>query len=690
MVPEDITRIRWIGDPQIAPDGARVAFVVTTLSEEDDEYHSAIWIADTTSGAAPRPFTAGQKRDTSPRWSPDGRWLAFISDREPKKKGQLYVMPADGGEPVRVTDQKQGVAAPAWSPDSRRIAFTSRVGGWEEPEDEAEKRKSKPARVITTLKYQSNGEGFVYDRRPKVFVVEVGDRPRAGADWAVRQLTGGDYVDADPTWSPDGKRIAFTSARHEDWDYDNASDVFVIEVAPSPLAPLPQGEKGTGKQRFPTPRRVTDTSGPVRFPVFSPNGQTIAYVGQRHINETGRNDQLWVIPARGGTARCLTEGLDRTCSPFFTDIRPTWSPDGRWLRFAVEDQGRLPVYRVRVPSGKAAVPAPEVVMGGDRWITGVTSSHDGAVVAFAATNPTAPAEVFVCAGDGTGERAVTDLHREWKGAVTLPAPQRIPYERDGVQLDCWVMAPAGLVDAAGQPRPELRAKQVPALLNIHGGPATQYGYTFFDEFQVEAGAGYAVIFTNPRGSQGYGEAFNRAVVGDWGGVDYADVMAGLEAALAACPWIDPDRLGVLGGSYGGYMTSWIVGHTNRFKAACSERALNDFRSMVGTSDIGHFFPEQHAGALPWEDPQWYVTHSPLTYATRIETPLLILHAEDDLRCPIEQAEQLYVTLKKLRKPVRLVRFPDESHELSRSGKPRHRLERFRIILEWFREYLSVT
>jgi acylaminoacyl-peptidase len=263
--------------------------------------------------------------------------------------------------------------------------------------------------------------------------------------------------------------------------------------------------------------------------------------------------------------------------------------------------------------------------------------------------------------------------------VALSQPERFRYGCAGVAVDGWVMRPAGLT--AG--------RRAPVLLNIHGGPHAQYGVGFFDEFQVYAGAGYAVVFVNPRGSRGYGEKFAEAVVGDWGGVDVDDVMAGLDEALRRFDFLDRERLGVLGGSYGGFMTSWIVGHTDRFKAACSERAVNDQRTMFGTSDIGHAFNSVAVGgAMPWEDPARYAERSPLTYASRIVTPLLIVHSEEDYRCPIEQAEQLFVALKKLKREVLFVRFPGENHELSRSGTPRHRLERFRIILDWFGRYLK--
>src|SRR5919108_1371980 len=310
MTPQDITRIRFISDPQLSPDGRRVAFVVTTLSEDQDEYLSNIWVVDT-AGGEPRRFTTGPKRDTAPHWSPDGSRLAFLSERVPQQKAQLYVMPADGGEPARLTDFRNGVVHPVWSPDSTRLAFVSRVGGWQEPEDEAERQKSKPARVITSLKYKANGEGFTYDRRPHIFVVSAdGGEPR--------QLTDGDFVDNDPAWAPVGTHLAFISARHEDRDYDNASDIWIISAD--------RGE----------PRRLTDTAGPVSSPVFSPDGRAIAYLGQRYRNESGRNTRLFTMPVAGGMPTCLTAELDRTCAPFFANMPPQWSADGQWITFAVE------------------------------------------------------------------------------------------------------------------------------------------------------------------------------------------------------------------------------------------------------------------------------------------------------------------------------------------------------------------
>jgi dipeptidyl aminopeptidase/acylaminoacyl peptidase len=649
IVPSDLLRIRFVSDPQISPDGRQVAFVVTTLSEEKDAYLSNIWLVDT-AGGEPRRFTTGDRRDSVPRWSPDGSQIAFVSEREPGKLGQLYVLPAGGGEPIRLTDLRNGIDTvwgPVWSPDGRWLAFTSRVGGWHESDREDERGKSKPPRVITSLKHKADGEGFTFDRRPHVFVV-----PAAGGE--ARQLTDGDFPDAFSAWSPDGRWIAFTSERHPTRDDNWSADVFVV--------PAQGGE----------PRRLTDTSGPLRHPAFSPDGRFIAYAGFPFPTDDGRNARVYVVAAEGGTPQCLTEALDRGVWDF---PRIEWSADGEQILFVIRDRGNCPILRVRA-DGKEP---PASCVAGERTVHGFSVARRTGQLAFVASSPDAPPEVFVASADGTDERRLTDMNRDWKAEVEISRPERFTYRRQGVDIDGWVLPPAQR--EAG--------KRYPALLAIHGGPHREFSNLWWNEGQIEAGAGYAVIYTNPRGSQGYGEAFSRAVVGDWGGVDYADLMAGVDEALRRYSYIDPARLGVLGVSYGGYMTNWVIGHTDRFKAACSDNGISNVATQVGTADIGSIWTiSEQGGVPPWEDPIRYAERSPITYAKAIRTPLLLVHAEDDLRVPIEQAEQMFVALKRLGREVVLVRFPESSHGLGVLGRPRQRLERLRIVLDWFGTHLA--
>jgi dipeptidyl aminopeptidase/acylaminoacyl peptidase len=643
MRPGDVFELVNASDPRISPDGARVAYVVTRADEDANDYASAIWIAPLDGSGAPRQFSGGEKRDTTPRWSPDGRLLAFTSNRgDDKAPAALYAIAAEGGEARKLTDLKESVEAIAWSPDSTRIAFTSRVR--DEAYEEEDERKRLPRR-FTRVFHKLDSVGWTGDRRKHVFVV--------GLDGGeARQLTSGDFEHDSPAWSPDGSTIAFDGLRDERWDTELVNRIYAVDA-------------GGGE-----PRALTGDDGSYASPSFSPDGR-IAYHWSAEDGTWPHHTQIGVMNADGSGAVLLTESLDRQCAPYPDSREPIW--DGDRLVFTVEDRGNIHAYAVAADGSGA----PERIVDGELVVGGI-DVRDGVVVYTAGTHTTMR-ELFA------GGRQLTDVGGSFTGGRELAEPERFTaVSDDGYEVDAWIVRPPGFDPA----------RRYPAILTIHGGPFTQYGTGFFDEFQVMAAGGYVVLFSNPRGGSGYSEAHGRAIrgpLGDagpgWGTRDYEDLMAVVDTALESFDFIDGERLGVIGGSYGGYMTSWIVGHTNRFKAAISERAVNNLVSMFGSSDLFWVFERQFGGPL-WENVDAYLERSPATYAKDIETPVLVLHSEQDLRCNIEQGEHLFTLLRLMGKEVEMLRFPCESHELTRAGAPRHRAVRFEAVLDWFDRYLD--
>ncbi len=649
MTAEDVYALTSVGDPRLSPDGRRVAYVVSRTDEEANTYRTAIWVAALDGSEEPRQFTSGERNDGSPRWSPDGRWLAFVSNREgdeKKAKGQLYVLPADGGEPRKLTDGKESVESIAWSPDSTRIAFARRVP--DEAYEEEDDRKRAPRR-FTRVFFKLDSVGWIGDRRKHVFVVGLdGDDEQ--------QLTDGDCENDTPTWSPDGKRIVFWSMRGERWDVEFVEALYELEL---------DSERAE-------PKRLSQPDESASNASFSPDGSRIAYIHSPEDGTYPHHSQIAVMNADGSDRRILTASLDRQCAPFPLAREPVW--DGERIAFAVEDGGNVHLYTV-AGDGSAE---PELLVGGEQF-TGLFDLVDGVLV-YTASTYDRPHELF--AGDG---KRITSVCDDFVAGRQLASVERFTAESaDGTEVDAWLVRPPDFDEG----------KRYPVLLTIHGGPFSQYGTGFFDEVQVYAGAGYCVLFSNPRGGSGYSEDWGRAIRGTgngdgpgWGTVDYEDVIGVVDTALAKYPFLDADRLGVLGGSYGGYLTSWIVGHTKRFKAALSERSVNHLVSAFGSSDLFWVFERQFGGPM-WEDVEAWLRMSPATYARDMETPLLIVHSETDLRCNIEQGEHLFTQLRLLGKEVEMLRFPAESHELSRAGSPIHRVQRFEAILEWFGRYLE--
>jgi dipeptidyl aminopeptidase/acylaminoacyl peptidase len=553
-----------------------------------------------------------------------------------------------------------------WSPDGTMLAFTARDPDPEQYGADGERREQDmPPRRVSRLLYRLNGAGWTSDRPARVFVVAAdGSAPP-------RRVTPGPFEAAGLAWSPDSRSLAFGSGRHENWDLDLAEDLWTVPA------------DGSAE-----PARVTGGGLGWSRPAWSADGSRLAAYLDPTPLESPRHRQVAVVDVASGKHQVLTAVLDRNCAPFGAAIAPAWI--GEQLLFGVEDHGGVHLYQVSA-DGTAD---PELLAGGERWIA--EWHWAGGTLAFIAATSVSPGEVVArpladgpapAAAAGAAERTVTRLTAPFAARVGLATPERFTARSaDGTEVECWAMPPAGAEPGT----------RYPTLLNVHGGPFTQYGYRFFDEFQLQAAAGFGVIYCNPRGSSGYSEAWGRAIRGPecssdpgsgWGGVDFADVMACADTACEQFGWVDPDQLGILGGSYGGFMTSWTVGHDSRFKAACSERACNNLLTMEYTADIGGFV-RSYVGVDHLRNPAEYLRQSPVSYVTDMTTPLLILHSEQDLRCPVSQAEELFVALRLLgREPV-MYRFPAENHELSRAGAPRHRIMRAELILDWFREHLA--
>ena len=506
-------------------------------------------------------------------------------------------------------------------------------------------------KVYDRVRYKSDEGGLLDLRRKHLWVLELDGRPR--------QLTDGDWDDAQPAISPDGSTVAFTSNRSADRDRNTVSDIWTV--------PLAGG----------APTRVTTERGQYTNASWSPDGASIACLGTADAVGAGaRNTRVHVFARAGGTGTDLLGAWDRsTGSRVMSDIRgetvalaPAWTRDGRIL-FIGSDQGTANLYSVS-SSGKGDVRAETL---GAQQLVAATLDGERRCFAGVVATATSPGEV-VTGQPGDGMRAITDLNAELLRSRYVAAPERVEFAgADGWTIEGWLLKPRGFDPS----------RTWPLVLEIHGGPHGAYGHSFFHEFQLLAGRGYGVLFVNPRGSHAYGDRFVRACVGDWGGKDYQDLMAGVDHVLGL-GWIDPKRLYVTGGSYGGFMTNWVVGHTDRFKAAVTQRSISNNISAFGTSDIGwHFWEHEMGDATPWRDAEKLVAHSPLTYVTNVKTPLLILHAEKDYRCPIEQAEQFFVALKVLGKEAVFVRYQDDTHELTRGGKPKNRIDHARRIADWF-------
>lgn len=659
MSTDDLMAFKFVESAAMAPDEREIVFTIKTVAEKQKKYFSHIHMMNI-DGSNLRQYTFGEVSDSGPVFSPDGKLIAFQSKRG-EKKG-IYIIPRDGGEARLLVEKDGGYSEISFTPDARRILCCFRPAD-EVPKDEHGKKEQPVYRHITRLLYKMDNYGFFPTAEAQIwtFDVETGEGT---------QLTKGGRGKENASLSPDGRHVVYVmnTARHHDVDLD-CTDLFIIPI------------KGGKARKIPTPE------GPAFEPRFSPDGKWIAYLGHDNPNDAWgvTNTHLWKVPVRGGKAVDLTKKLDRmTFDLTISDtaegdglVAPVWSADGKWIYFQVSDAGSTHIYRVSASGRKM-----ETVIGGKLHVSGMSLAGRKNLLALLIANHTSPTDVFVADAKANARpKRVTNFNKELEREVAIAKPEEVIFRAyDGYPVHGWILKPYGF-----SPR-----RKYPSILQIHGGPRVQYGNTFFHEMQYLAAQGYVVYYSNPRGGQGYGEKHANYIAANWGTVDYDDCMAFADY-MEKKSYINRARMGVTGGSYGGYMTNWIVTHTSRFAAAVTQRSVVNLESMFGSSDIGFHLPREIAGdkwAGPSRDPESYRRQSPLTYVQNIRTPLLIIHSEQDLRCPIEQAEQLFATLKMLKRTVEFVRFPGEPHGLSRCGRPDRRVARLEWMLKWFDRYLK--
>lgn len=647
---EDLSSFVSVASPKISPNEGEAFFLRTMIDEEENDYVSTLFHIDLESGDC-RQWTHGKERISSPAWSPDGKQIAFLSNRD--HKNQVYVMQASGGEARMVTDFPKGVTRFQWAWCGEKIWVNGPVREGGRFVDEEEEVKEPTAYRVTTMKYKADGIGLhPQDTYRHIGLVDL-------TTGEVTPFTEGNFDYDLLAVSHKGDKLVVGVNRMENQDNSFKRPLYLVDIVSK--------EETT----------IVDVEGTYGHAVFSPDDAYIAYIGADRRYENATQPKLFVYKCETGRTTCLTEGIDAPVGDLAVadaqqgiSASPVmWTKDHD-LYFQLSTMGDVRLYYASL-DGMIFPASPEL-----EHIYDYAVATSGRFALVAKSDAVHPGELYQLTIT-TGERkALTSMNEDFVDEVELIKPEAIMYQgANDWDIHGWLMKPVGFEVG----------KRYPLIVEIHGGPATMYANTFFHEMQVLAAKGYGVLYVNPRGSHGYSQAFVDAVRGDYGGGDYADIMAGLDYVLSENEWIDANRLGVTGGSYGGFLTNWIVGKTNRFQAAVTQRSISNWVSFYGVSDIGYYFSEWQHGVNVYDIGKLWDL-SPLKYAENIETPLLILHSEKDLRCPIEQAEQLYMTLKRMGKTVEFVRFPEADHNLSRMGKPSLRKERLEEIVDWMEKY----
>ena len=628
---EDYFAFQSVGDPQFAPDGQSLAYTVTVIDPKSYRRVSRIWVTPVDGSRPAAPFTSDAASSSSPRWSPDGRSLAFLSARDGGRP-QIWILSRDGGEARRLTNLDNGVSTFEWSPDGARFVCLTRTG--------PAPSKTSDVRHYLHINYKFNDTGFFDEKRSHLVVVDLKTA-------TPRQVTDGDdWNDTDPRWSPDSSRIAFVSDRSgKEFDFSHNTDVWTIPAAGG------------------LPTRISDHAGPDRSPRWSPDGRRIAFLGSADEED---QPQIYLAPSEGGRP---STPIGRDFDQLVSDM--AWAEQGKALYFASPVKGENHIFRIDAASGHVTA-----LTSGPRAVHNF-ALHE-TTLAYLANDFTHLDDLYLRDASGGPEHQLTHQNDALWSKLAPASVERLPYKAaDGLPIEGFLVKPAGWEPG----------RKYPMVVSIHGGPAGAYGVDWFHEFQVYAGRGWAVFYCNPRGSTGYGRKFQRAVALEWGGKAYTDIMTGVEEALRQNPWIDRDRLGVTGGSYGGFMTNWIVSHTNIFKAAVTLRSIANFTSDEGTRDGAYQHDKDFGGDL-YHNYELYWKYSPVRYAADVKTPTLVLHSENDQRVPIEQGEQWFRALQHFGVTSEFVIFPRENHNLTRTGEPKHLVESLNWQCYWFDRFLN--
>jgi dipeptidyl aminopeptidase/acylaminoacyl peptidase len=660
---EDLYQLRVLNECVISPDGKHVVYSDQRVEDEKYKKYSNLWVCSIKDGKS-RQFTVGNQIDSSPRWSPNGEKIAFLSNRDDEKQPQIYLIPFSGGEARRLTDLQGEFADFHWSPSGEDLICQFRKKDQEAIErekDELKKELGMVSRRVQRIFYKLDGRGFLPEERWHIWKINS----NTGES---RQLTEGEKFDETfPSWSPDGRDIVFLSNHAEDPDLDpDAVDVFIHSIE-------------SGKTR-----KIATPVGPKTNPVFSPNGKSIVYYGKEGRDNWWKNTSLWLVSADGKEeAVNLTQEFDFDISDSIINdfpghlplSPPIWSPDSSLIYFSVSRHGKTTLHSIKTEGGPENM---ETVIDQGGVLGSVTFDEEQNLIAYLHSSIQEPPEVMAHDFKENRSQKLSHVNQPVLEEIQFGEVEMVWFKgNEGNDLQGWIMKPPSYKEG----------KQYPAILEIHGGPRAQYGDIFMHEFHYLVAQGYVVFFANPRGGQGYGEDHSKAIWNNWGTVDFDDIMAWTEY-VSQQPYVDSERLGVTGGSYGGYMTNWIIGQTNRFQAAVTQRSVSNLISMYGSSDLNWAFQFEFGNQPPWENLENYWRQSPMKHIGNAQTPTLIIHSENDLRVAIEQGEQVFVALKKLGVDTEMIRYPDEPHGLSRAGRTDRRIDRLNHILRWFDKYLK--